>query len=260
MKKFLVVYYEWGHDYKFPSAKITTDKDVNILVDGEDKFTGRYSKDQKTPGAPGTTICKRKLKAPTYIYKCRSFVGHIMWYNTKVVPDVANVARELAIHMIHTGTEHGKALGPLIGYLKGEETKFITVRKPKVPKAVMLFDSNYATNKETRKSVSGLVSKLGGTIIMCYLKTQGMITISSTEAEYVSLLACAQEMKSVNMLLQEISGAQKPATIHEDKQGAIFLANNRQVGMNTKHINIHHHLLRYMLEEKYIEIKNIRSE
>ena len=60
-----------------------------------------------------------------------------MWYTTKVGPDVANTARELVVHMSHPGPENWKALGHLIGYLKGKETKGIIIRKPKVLKAVM---------------------------------------------------------------------------------------------------------------------------
>ena len=43
--------------------------------------------------------------------KYRSFVGQLMWYTTKVGPDVANVERELAVHMSHPGTENWKAWG-----------------------------------------------------------------------------------------------------------------------------------------------------
>ena len=46
-----------------------------------------------------------------------------MWYTTKVVPDMANAARELAVHMSHPDIEHGKTLRHLIGYLKGKNTK-----------------------------------------------------------------------------------------------------------------------------------------
>ena len=69
--------------------------------------------------------------------------------------------------LIHTGMEHWKALGCLIGYLKVKETKFIIIRNPKVLKALMFCDSNCATEKETRKSVSGLVVTLGGTLLIC---------------------------------------------------------------------------------------------
>ena len=63
-----------------------------------------------------------------------------MWYTTKVGPDVENAARELAVHTSHPGPEHWKALVPLIGYLKGEDTKGIIIRNPNVIKVVMSCD------------------------------------------------------------------------------------------------------------------------
>ena len=52
----------------------------------------------------------------------------------------------------------------------------------------------------------------------------------------------------------------KPSVIYEDKQGMIFLANNSQVDICTKHIDICHNFLRGMVEEKYIYIQYIQSE
>ena len=42
--------------------------------------------------------------------------------------------------MSHPGPEHWKALVPLIGYLKGEDTKGIIIRNPNVIKVVMSCD------------------------------------------------------------------------------------------------------------------------
>ena len=94
-------------------------------------------------------------------------MGQLMWYKTKVVPSVLNDARELVVHISHPGLEHWKSLGRLIGYLKGKDKKGIFNRNPKVIKTVMFCDFNYATDKETRKSVIGLVSTLGGTLLTC---------------------------------------------------------------------------------------------
>ena len=91
-----------------------------------------------------------------------------------------NAARELAVHMSHPGTEHWKALVRLIVYLKGKYTKGIIIRNLNVLKAVMFFDSNYATYKEKRKSVSGLVSTLGGKILTCSSKTHRNMILRST--------------------------------------------------------------------------------
>ena len=92
-----------------------------------------------------------------------------------------NAAMELAVNMSHPGTEHWMSLGRLIVYLKGRVTKGTIIRNPKVMKAVMLCDSNYATDKETRKSVSGLVATLGWKILTCLSKTQRTVTLISIE-------------------------------------------------------------------------------
>ena len=48
VKKFLVVYYKWGHYEKVPFAKMTMEKYVRKLFDGYKEFTERYDKVHKT--------------------------------------------------------------------------------------------------------------------------------------------------------------------------------------------------------------------
>ena len=62
------------------------------------------------------------------------------------------------------------------------------------------------------------------------------------------------------MLLEEMTETQKPSVLYEHNQGEIFLAKNRQVGMCTKYIDICHHFLKDLVEDKYTNIKYIKSE
>ena len=119
---------------------MTTEKDAKKLVEGHANYTGSDLRVQKSPGVLVTTLSKSDLKKPYNINKYRSFVGKLMWYTTKVGPNVENPSRELAVHMSHPGPEHWKALGRLIGYPKVKETKGIIIIKPKVLKEVMLCD------------------------------------------------------------------------------------------------------------------------
>ena len=131
------MYYKRGNDAKGPYTKITMGKDVNKLVDAYENFTRSDIKVQKTHGAPCKTLSEIRLKDTTYIDKYRSFAGRIMWYTTKVGPDVENSGRELVVHMSYPGKEHWKALGRLIGYLTGKNTKVVIIRKHKVINAVI---------------------------------------------------------------------------------------------------------------------------
>ena len=53
---------------------------------------------------------------------------------------------------------------------------------------------------------------------------------------------------------------QNSHVIYEDNQDMILLAKNRQVGIHTKHIDISHHFLGDMEEEKGINIQYIQRE
>ena len=62
-----------------------------------------YLKIQKNTGVMVTTLSKSGLEEPNNINKYRSFIGQLIWYTTKVGPDVGNAARELTVHMSHPG-------------------------------------------------------------------------------------------------------------------------------------------------------------
>ena len=79
------------------------EKDAKKIVEGYKKYTGSDLRFQKTPGALGTTLSKSDLEEPDNINKYISFMGQLMWYNTKVVPDVANAETDLTVHMSHFG-------------------------------------------------------------------------------------------------------------------------------------------------------------
>jgi hypothetical protein len=104
-------------------------------------------------------------------------------------------------------------------------------------------DRNYATDKEDRRSVSGGIHTVGGTIINWMLKTQASVTLSSTEAEYGSLASGATQVKFVQQLLEEIAECKTPGIILEDNTGAIFLVKNQQVGSQTKHTDLQYHYI-----------------
>ena len=158
---------------------MTMEKDVEKLVEGSENYTGSNLRVQKNIIAPVTTLSKSDLDEPDNINKYRSFVGQLVWYTAKVGPDVANVERGFLVHMSNPGTEHWKSLGRLVVYLKGKETKDIIIINPKVLKAVMFCDSNYATDNVTRNSASGLVATLGGVLLTCPSKTQSTVILSS---------------------------------------------------------------------------------
>ena len=81
-----------------------------------------------------------------------------MYLVTKIFPEGSNAARELSRQFGNPSDEHWKELEKFIGFLRRDQDKIkFTITKPKELRAVSLCDSNYATNSENRKSVSGRI-------------------------------------------------------------------------------------------------------
>jgi hypothetical protein len=126
-----------------------------------------------------------------------------------------------------------------VGYLKGnKETIKITYQRPRGLHPMSMLDSNYATNTDDIRSVTGAIFTIGGMITNWISKTQFSVKLSSSEAEYVAIATAAQEVGFTQQLLEEIMSCVLPAIIYEDNTGAIFLVKNQQVGQRTKHISI----------------------
>lgn len=180
------------------------------------------------------------------------------------MPEALNNIRELATYMDNPGEAHWRAMERLIGYIAGQEVVELRMMKPKDLKVYAYVDSNYATNKETRKSVTGYIVTVGGCFVSASSKTQPSVTLSSTEAEYVAASMCATEIQFIQMLIEELMPAAKtrPATLFEDNTGAMFLMENQAVGNRTKHIDIRWHHLRSLLkgESPKLRVAFTRSE
>ena len=92
-------------------------------------------------------------------------------------------------------------------------------------KLVAACDSDWAGDNESRKSTRGhvvYVTDRGACI--CRAALQKIISLSSTEAEYISATWCAKAVLWVRMLLAELGHRQQgPTQVYIDNQSAIHL-------------------------------------
>ncbi len=108
----------------------------------------------------------------------------------------------------------------------------LKMRPPKERRVVAFVDSDYASDRNDRKSVSGYIVTIGGCIVAWQSKKQTGITVSTTEAEFVAMSTVATEMKFVVSHLTEIykKAPLMPSLLKEDNTGAIFMAKNTAIG------------------------------
>ena len=124
-----------------------------------------------------------------------------------------------------------------------------------------LSDSDFASDKETRKSVFGYIIYFCGIPIAWQSKGMKSVVLSTTEAEYMVLSEVVKELKFIVQLLQTMNiEVELPITVHADNVGAIWLSNNPTTSNRTKHIDIRTAFVKEYQEDGKIIIKFVKSE
>lgn len=248
-----------GSYYEMSMSDYQTD-----IVNDWMEATGKEPKPAPTPGFPGESLVRNTEEEIVDIENYRKILGKVMWFCRKIMPECSNAVRELASSMDRPGVQHWKALGRLVEYIMGCHPATLILRRPIDLKLYAYVDSNWASNKETRKSVTGYIVTLGGAPLNFVSRSQQSVSLSSTEAEYMAASVCATEIQFIQMLVTEIvpDAVVRPATLLEDNTGAIYLMENQAVGNRTKHIDIRAHHIRELMqgEDPRLRVCFVRSE
>ena len=115
-------------------------------------------------------------------------------------------------------------------------------------------DSDYAGDVDTRRSMTGYVFTLGGSVVSWKATLQSTVTLSTTEAEYMALTEASKESIWLKGLVGDLGIHQEQAIVYCDSLSAICLAKDQVHHERTKHIDVRYHFLR---EEKRIRVNKV---
>jgi hypothetical protein len=198
--------------------------------------------------------------------KFRMGVGKLLYLVKHTRPDIANAVRELSKMLDCTTPNALKELRRVIKYVLDTESYGLKIY-PERPKDGDLLnlkvycDSDFAGDKETRISVAGYILYLCGVPISWRSKAMRHVTLSSSEAEYVSLSEAAKEVKFVSQLIESMGiEVQKPIEVRVDNLGAIFMANNISTSPRTKHVDIRYRFINELIEDGLIKVRFVKTE
>ena len=135
---------------------------------------------------------------------------------------------------------HLKATKRILRYLKHTQNVGLWYPKGAKFELVGYSDSDYAGSKVERKSTCQL---LGRSLVSWSSKKQNSVALSTAEAEYISASSCAQTLW-MEATLSDFGIKFKEVPLLRDNESAIKLTNNLVQYARTKHIDVHHHLIR----------------
>ncbi|BFG32621.1 hypothetical protein CerSpe_188960 [Prunus speciosa] len=177
-------------------------------------------------------------------------------YLTATRPDLMYSVCLISRYMADPTEEHLLAAKRVLRYLKGTlELGLFYAREG----AIELFaytDNDYAGDYDDRKSTSGYVFKLSGGAVAWASKKQPIVTLSTTEAEYVAAVACACQSIWMKRVFNHFSPSQsKCITVFCDNSSAIKLSKNPVLHGRSKHIDVRFHFLRNLTRDGVVELK-----
>jgi hypothetical protein len=199
----------------------------------------------------------------------------VMYAACAARPDIAFAAHRLASNMQVPTERDMVAAKRVLRYLSGtrsiglifggkhEQTAAMAESRGHAAQQVSVCayaDADWASDKETRKSVSGWVSKLNGDLISWSSKKQRTVALSTCEAELYAEAAAIQEVFWLRGMLKELGlRIHMGSIIHGDNQSAIAVSKNGIKGERTKHVDVKYRFITESIESGKVQLKWIST-
>jgi hypothetical protein len=174
--------------------------------------------------------------------KYQEAIGSLMYLMLATRPDIAYAISTLSQFMEAPRTTHWKAIQHVFQYLKG--TRDLQLVLGSNGSSLLGYSDTDWASQLHHHSISGFTFFLGDGAISWSSKKQPIITLSSTESEYVALTHAAKELVWLRKLLSDLVNAPDDAsTLFCDNQGAIALSKDPTFHARTKHIDVRFHFI-----------------
>jgi hypothetical protein len=121
-------------------------------------------------------------------------------------------------------------------------------------------DSDFAGDLDKRRTTSGYVFTLARGPVSWMSKLQNVVSLSTTEAEYIAASHACKETIWLKGLLGEFGRMQDKVKLFCDSQSAIHLAKNTTYHSKTKHIPIKYHFVRHVIDEGRGALEKIHTQ
>jgi len=199
--------------------------------------------------SPTTSDDIAKMRDVPYHEAIRS----LMYASLGTRPDISFAVQTLSRFAANPGIAHWEAVKRVFRYLK--ETRKLWLSYGQVVKEMEGYADADGSMMEDRKAISGYAFIINGGAVSWSAKKQEIVSLSTTESEYMAATYAAKEALWLHTLIFQLFGTSLPATtLFSDNQSAIALTKEHQYHARTKHIDIRFHFIRWIVEEGKIRI------
>ena len=218
------------------------------------RFGLEDAKAYATPMVPGTTYSKSdcpstpaeadRMKKVPY----RKAIGSLMYASVATRPDIAFAVSTLSQFLENPGELHWNAVKRIFRYLSGTRELELTYGE-EYHDLVGYTDADGAS-QEHRHAISGYTFILDAGAVSWSSRKQELVTLSTTEAEYVAATHASKEALWLRKLIHELFPSMaRPTTLYCDNQAALKLIEDDNYHARTKHIDVRYHFIRHIAKQ-----------
>ena len=226
-----------------------------------DKIIDRYNMNKtKLIKTPTRKISEKEREgSPSVnVQEFKSLLGALLYIAVKSRPDISFAVNQASRHCEEPTEVDYKSLMYILQYLNCTKNKSIYYSRNS--EFIGYSDSDFANDETTRKSTSGYIYLLGDSPISWKTQLQKTVTLSTAEAEFVSLTECAKQGLWFKNLFKEIFDKEIKIKIMVDNKACIAIAQDTNSKGRCKHIDIRYKFIQEKILENKIQLEYINTE
>jgi hypothetical protein len=195
----------------------------------------------------------------------REAIGSLMYLAIHTRPDIAAAVGICGKFVSNPTQEHWSAVKRIIRYVAGTIQFGLNLggSKKGIDSVVLeaYSDSDWAGDHDDRKSRSGIISLICGSVVCYASKKQPVVATSSAEAERIAVHELAKDVVWVRQVLSDLGYKQsEPTQIYEDNLACIAQTKNDTQSSRSRHMDVKYHYARELVAAGVIQLTYVNTK
>ncbi|KAK2396684.1 putative mitochondrial protein [Trifolium repens] len=223
------------------------------------KFGMESATRKRTPATTHLKLTKDEKGVSVDQSLYRSIIDSLL-YLTASRPDISFAVGVCARYQVEPKMSHLTQVKRILKYVNGTSDYGIMYSHGEDSRLIGYCDADWAGSADDRKSTSGGCFFLGNNLISWFSKKQNCVALSTAEAEYIAAGSSCSQLLWMKQMLSEYNVEQDVLTLYCDNMSAINISKNPIQHSRTKHIDIRHHFIRGLVEDKVVTLEHVATE
>jgi hypothetical protein len=190
----------------------------------------------------------------------REWNGSLLYLAQVTRPDIVFATSFLARFGEKSNSSVKDLCKRVLRYLSGTKDKRLVLGGKQELNVTAYVDADHGMDPNTRRSITGYCIYLGKSLVSWKSKLQPLVTLSSTEAEFVALTQVLQQLKWLTKLLREVIDLQPEVLVYEDNQSTIKMAHGAIGKARTRHMDIRYHYVVDEFKKGWFKLCHVKTQ